>query len=351
MVFRKGRSDCCAAKPRALRARRGLTLIELLVVAAVLVVLLSVLVPVISGARDTARRAQTAVLINTVSTATSQFREHNRRLPGVFTQEELASPSNLTGFTQMENAILDLAGGVDPTADVGGPNVFEVSLNNKSVRVNTRMIASTGGPGYLPLVLKGMESAVPEANGLAPARPEIDQIVDRSRGTAGVLAMPDILDAWGHPVLMWAKNEYAGERPHFSRLTSESEESPRRARFYWATNQGYLASRSQIMSSAIGAGIDAEKRQRSLDALLGDPANPDPGSGGEGGIFLPLSSRGDFLLHTAGRDGEYLSNFGEVRLEYRYAPGGLNIQAGAGGSLDRYWRTTQGLDDMLLGGN
>lgn len=184
-----------AERSRALAARTGFTLIELLIVAAILAVLIGVLVPVMGGARNSARRAQTAVLINTVSTAASQFRRDHSRMPGVFTQEELASSTNQTGFTQMESAILDLAGGVDRTANIGSPTVFEISLGNTTVRVNTELIAAQGGPGYLPLNLKGMDSRVPEANGLAPARPEIDQTVDRSRGTAGKVEMPDILDA------------------------------------------------------------------------------------------------------------------------------------------------------------
>ncbi len=328
-----------------------MTLIELLVVVSILAVLMGVLVPAMSGVRNSARRAQTAVLINTVSNAASQFRQANRRMPGVFTQEELASPANTTGFTQMESAILDLAGGADPVADIGDARVFEIVLNNKAVRVNTRMIASSQGPGYLPLTLKGMESGVPEANGLAPARPGVDQVVDQSRGTAGKLAMPDILDSWGRPILLWSRNEYAGERPSFARLNSDSEESQTKARFYWASNQGYLAARSQAAASALGAEIDPAKRRRSLEALLGDPAVPDPGSGGQGSVYVPMAARGEFVLHGAGRDGVYLTNNGEVRLEYRYSPGSLSIMIGFGDALDRHWRTAEGLDDLIAGGN
>lgn len=331
--------------------RRGLTLIELLVVLGIVVILAGLLIPVISGARNSARRAQTSVLINTVSTATSQFRRDHGRLPGVFTQEELASTTNQSGFTQMENAILDLAGGVDPSANIGNSSVFELALGRKTVRVNTELIAASGGPGYLPLVLKGMHSKVPEANGLAPARPDIDQVVDRSRGSAGQVEMPDILDAWGHPILLWNRNEFAGEYPRFSTIFSESEETSSHAQFYWASNRGYLASSAQSTASALGAGVNEGKRTRSMEALLGDPANPDPYSGGQGGLYVPIASRGDFVLHAAGRDGVYLTNNGEVRMEYRYSPGSLNLRVGLGDGNDRFWRYADGLDDSIVGGN
>lgn len=351
MVVRAGSLRECAGRLRAGSAGRGFTLVELLVVAAIVAVLIGILIPAISGVRNSARRAQTASLINTVSTAASQFRQANRRMPGVFTQDQLSSPTNATGFTQMENAILDLAGGVAPEANLGEDHVFEIVLNNKAVRVNTRMVAASGGPGYLPLVAKGLDSKTPEANGLAPARPEMDQVVDLARGSAGKLEMPDILDSWGHPILLWTKNEYAGESPLFARLHSESEANQRRARFYWMSNQGYLGSRSQARASALGSEVVAGKRERSLHALLGNPAMPDPFSGGEGNVFVPMAPRGDFILHSAGRDGTYMPNGGEVRLEYRYSPGPMSLMVGLGEGLDRHWRNMDGLDDQITGGN
>lgn len=134
-------------------------------------------------------------------------------------------------------------------------------------------------------------------------------------------------------------------------MFTESEESNARARFYWASNQGYLASKSQEYASALGSGIAEAKRRRSLEAAVGDPANPDPGSAAAGGLFIPMTARGDFVFQTAGRDGVYLSNDGEPRLEYRYSPGGTNIRVGLGDGLDRFWRTADGLDDIIVGGN
>lgn len=344
-VIESSRGGCAPA------TRRGLTLVELLVVISIIAVLSGILVPVIGAARNSAKRAQTAVLISTVSTATSQFRQEHRRLPGVFTQEELASPTNLTGFTQMENAILDLAGGVDPLASIGAEGVFELTLSGRSVRVNSRMIASADGPGYLPLTLKGMRSREREANGLAPARADVDQMIDLSRGTAGDLDMPDILDAWGRPIMMWARNEYAGDNAAFARIDSETDDSQRKARFYWASNRGYLDARSQRSASSLGAAVAPAKRRRSLDALLGDPAIPDPFSGGQGEIFVPMAPKGDVVFHGAGRDGVYMDNGGEERMEYRYSPGGSRISANTGEEIDRFWRYVEGLDDLVAGAN
>lgn len=337
---------------RALNKGRGFTLVELLVTAAIMVVLLGVLIPATNGARSSARQAQTAVLMNTFTTGVSQFRQMNRRIPGVFTQDELASASNTTGFTQMENAILDLAGGVEPNATIGADGgSFEIVMQSHAVRINPRLVGSSRGPGYLPLTVKGMDSKFPQANGLAPARAGVDQVVDQSRGTAGHVEMPDLLDAWGRPIMMWARNEYAGENPTFSEIYSDASESRPRARYYWATNRGYLSAKSSERASALGAVIDEAKRQRSLEAILGDPATPDPQSGGTGSVYRPLVAKSDIILQGAGRDGVFLSNGGDERLEFRYAPGGPQLMATMSGGMDRNWRRLEGVDDMIAGAN
>lgn len=339
------------ARPRAHSTSSGFSLVELMVVIGIIAIVLTMTVPVLSGARQSARRAQTAALVNTVSTAIHQFRNDNRRMPGVFSQEELASPSNTGGFSQMENAILDLAGGVDPTADVSADHVFELSLDGRIVRVNTRQISSAHGPGYLPLPFKGYGSLVPQANGLAVARPGVDQVIDLMRGTVGNVEMPDILDAWGRPIMLWMQNEYAGESPSFSRLYSRIDESDSSARFYWATNRGYLEAPAQLQRSAIGGAILDVKRRRSFEALLGDPASPDHTSGGVGSHRIPLGPRGDFVLHGSGRDGIFLSNGGDERMEYRYCVSGMEVSVSGNDPADRYWRTMDGVDDLIVGCN
>jgi type II secretory pathway pseudopilin PulG len=327
------------------------TLVELLVVMAIIAVLASILVPGIAGVRRSAMNAQTLALMQTVTTAFTQFREEKQRLPGVFSQDAISSAANLSGFTQMENALLDLAGGVDPRTDLGAAHAFEVRMGDQSVRINTRMVGCSGGPGYLPLACKGLDSNEPQANGIAPARPGIDQIIDPNRGP-DKREMPDLLDAWGRPIILWSRNEFSGPNPVFSGNFSPQNATERRARFYWASNRGYLEAPSQASKSALGAGAEPSRRLRSIDAILGDPAMPNPASGGQEGHYVPLTAKGDFMLHTTGRDGLFMDNGGNPRVAYRYNPGDPTLFTNPGSDAgDRYLRAIEELDDVLIGVN
>ncbi|MBL8965218.1 MAG: type II secretion system protein, partial [Phycisphaerae bacterium] len=144
----------------AFRRPGGFTLIELLVVISIIAVLIAILVPAISGARNSARKTTTTALITTVANAISQFKSQKNRLPGYFSQAELGNSGNTTSFTAMENALLDLAGGVEPSAQAGDPHIIDVSINLpsgvKTVRVNTLHVGASDGPGYLNMSAKGV---------------------------------------------------------------------------------------------------------------------------------------------------------------------------------------------------
>lgn len=63
--------------------RRGFSLIELLVVIAVAAVLLSILLPALSGAREASRRGKCLANLRTIATVTSDYLHTYRALPTV----------------------------------------------------------------------------------------------------------------------------------------------------------------------------------------------------------------------------------------------------------------------------
>lgn len=351
-------------EPSLRRNGRGFTLVELLVAISIIVVLIAILVPALGGARTSARKSSTAALLTTVSTAINQFKSANNRLPGYFSQHELGQSANTTGFTQMENALLEIAGGVAPaTAQLADRNIVEIEIGSpidKRVRINTLAVGgSNSGPGYLSLTAKGLGSNDPQSSGLAPAKSGQDQVANTSvfgMGATAKYQMPDILDAWGKPVILWSRNESPGSDPlpQFADIDAPTSINNinRQALFYWRSNAGYLESPLQVGKSGIASDVTAPIRIRSLAGLLGHPGFPDPNIDAATNPDpvnqpVPLSPRGEFVLHSAGPDQVYLNHRGNRTTEFRYLPAGAQIPAAWSGST---WQTLSQTDDILQGG-
>lgn len=298
--------------PRA-GASRGFTLVELLVVVAIIAVLVAILLPALGGARTAARKSATNSLMLSVRTAIDQFKSAQGRLPGYFSAKEMGSLNNASGFTTMENALLELAGGVAPTADLSERQIIERTIGSKTVRIDTLGIGGPNGPGYLTLPSKGLDSNQGAANGLGPARRNVDQVPSGDPGTK--YEMPDVLDAWGKPIILWSKNETAGSKPDFAKIISPAGSNQTQAWFYWQANRGYLAvpplpAALEDNTSLLGTNKTDEDIISSMEALLGHPSFPDP-------TAMPPNSKpaaplGEYVLHSAGPDQSFLYDNGSV---------------------------------------
>ncbi|MEM8757652.1 MAG: hypothetical protein AAGF47_07700, partial [Planctomycetota bacterium] len=188
-----------------------------------------------------------------------------------------------------------------------------------------------GDPGVeVNLALIGEESN----SGANYFNPGDDWTVAEGKTAAGdAAAMPELVDAWGTPVLAWAEDEFAPTVPDedaeiadFAAIDSETDP----ARFYWRQNAGSLSStglgprntsQQESLLFAGEANIPA-----SLAALLGsvaDPINPD-GELADATVsdLVPGSARGGVVLHSAGRDRVYLSTeddgFADVTGQFVY---------------------------------
>ncbi len=315
--------------------RRGFTLVELLVVIAIIALLVGILIPVLGAVRQGARKTVAMSLANEVVSAATLFRTDTGRMPGYFSAQEMGAIANKAdnaggggvGFTNNENVLLDLAGGIvcedlsncnEPTPNPTDPtspeflyaDVGPFTTSTRQVRVNNALVGTqrTGG-GYLKLDPKSLVAV----EGQAGASPN-------------PLRMVDLVDPFGMPFLVWTRDESAAGDPNarFAQVDTGSGSTPTLGSFYWASNSGYLASTglgsetdrfrqsyvdADVKTSIIGFGNSDPFLRASLSAILGSPAFPaDPSRGADpdaSNHAMPSSARGDIVVISAGPDSVY----------------------------------------------
>jgi len=286
-------------------ARTGFSLIELLVVILIIAVVIAIVVPALGGARNIARKQETSNLITSLQQASIQFQLDNRRAPGYFTAAEMGSAENATrGFSGMQNAMLDLAGGIVTGTPPGSQEVGPLAA--RQVRVDPILIGSKVG--------RSKNYYVPTAKFFK--KQDGSEGGSRTSSVQGHIDIPELVDSWGMPILYWQLDTAAlgtvASANDFARVESGPANNPTVSRFYWNNNATFLGRDSigfkrvdQAADSLIGSGAGAD-RTISLAGILGSPGSPGPYIDSTSlNQILPSAGRGSFVIHAAGLNGVY----------------------------------------------
>lgn len=318
------------------RLTGGFTLVEMLTVIGILAILLAIIIPAINGARNAARRADTVLQLNQLGDACQRFIVDKKRNPGYFNASVMADAQNAStyGFTNMQNVLLDLVGGVTKQAANPAAGVITVGPGANpagQVVVDLAAIGSTtqsdkGGvsAGYLTLDSK---------------RYLVQKVADKKKAVAGNANedLPELVDTFGQPILAWVKNDLdTGTDFAAENATTIG------AKFYWAPNatllnatglgrlaedQTYAYSTSDKAGSLLNGTAPIARRINTLTALLGSQIGADTSVN----PAKPTSPRGSILFHSAGVNGVYLGTKerGGSRGEVIYTPGQDPFSGGA----------------------
>ena len=338
--------------PQTSPTARGFSLVELLTVMTIIAIIIALTVPALSGARDAARRISTTQLLNDVTNAASRFKADNNRMPGWLSSDEMGSGTNTAvGLTSMENAMLELAG-ANATLSANAYNNLPSAEQDAYVAithdltprayVNPGLLGTGDGNYFTPSDEFFIAQTTDGLDNDAGIQATDIQGFGHTAAT-GELQMPDLIDAWGQPVLAWIDNVSAplNSTADFAQPTSNAG----LAHFYWASNAGMLSSTRfgqqgfdmtldadwTTPSSLIGRGNlgqNSTEVPNVLAALLGDPAFPNEGSlaAGDYNTPYPTRARGEFIAHSAGAD---FIPFAANEPGLREQAGGIEIGSGS----------------------
>jgi len=308
IAVRAGRGRRPACHPRAF------SLVELMIVMIIIAIVIALIVPALGNVRDAAKRAATQHLLTDLTAASGQFSNDNSgRPPGYFAPRQMGSPENWQGnsgrgMSAMENIGLDVYGGIVQTGAQGsvvvGPTAADtVSVNPDLIGVKETMkVYFTPDPKFF----------VPQRAG--------DQQVATVTGHADVEGnpqLPDVVDAWGDPILAWVEDDTPyGSFTTLDEFVLEDSGSSmdKIAAYYYASNACFLNATSlgkmgrdqtgtgDVPHSALSGPQAWTNRQGNFACLLGNPSYPNSNN-----LDIPAASRG-LVFHSAGRDGFYVGS-------------------------------------------
>lgn len=293
----------------ACRARGGFTLVEILAVIGLIALLVGLLLPALGAVRDQARNSQTRMLMKRISEAADAYQAATFRYPGSLTERQLASDYRYYEISSTENALLDLIGGRVSTRDGNQPSddcfkIAGIEVDRHEIGQG-RVVGTAQHPAYLQF----------DPGEFAYVNGQIGQehVAENGIPDCGTKALPDIVDAWGTPVVFW-RDSAAGSRssPRGDYVVSYEATPMVRARFYWSVFQSYADSTELAVG---GHGSRAEIINQYERSLLSTRHADTAEVIGRRLVEHPTEDgdvRNPFVIFSAGRDQVYFNAETEI---------------------------------------
>ncbi len=299
--------------------RAAFSLVELMVVIAIIAVLVGLLLVALVKVKTAAAITETENTMRNFAAACDQFYQQYGRYPGAIPESVLLAgdPGPISGT---ENALLELMGGfrVRRPGDLGTPVEDEF---NAYVSAGATSIPFGAG-GWSLAINRERIGEGPVINGkaseafLAPDSNAYGIAAGQRAAGFTVLMLPDLLDAWGQPIIYLRRVRERGP------IVSADNDPDDRPQFLLAGVASYLEatassgggglgnlqedqvydasnnSDGSILSESVG------ERMENLAYILRQPGlvdtnNPD--------VYTQSTARGSYMILSAGPDGIFFS--------------------------------------------
>ena len=308
-----GRPTCSTATPRG-TARAGFTLVELLVVIGIIGLLIGLLLPALGKVVQRAKSTQTTGTMQEGAKACDAYFQEFGEYPSAVPDEVLYS--GVTGDTQYpkitaaENALLALMGGyrIGSDADYANYSGTEITFTTTPA-FKIKIDPTKMGEGPYKNGKKYDAFYAPKGREFGKAAGQVSE----------VLALPDLIDAWGAPIAFIKQQRAIGPLVTRGANNGQFERTGMQAYIKSAqlgevsADQTDTAKGSVLNTTTVAGALNpANGRDLTLGQLIRHPGlNAQTGTAGgvvaDADKIYAGTPRGKYFLFSAGPDGIFFS--------------------------------------------